>query len=141
MSATDNPTEGAGIVTTQDKSKNGWGWVNGVEGDDKRIEAIEERATERVITEPEFERAANTQIAVACVEARLVVLEAARLLGVNLGADPIDGELWSPANMHRVIEAIASLQYRSARAHGGGVDSLVHTAFAAAAYRGKTRNW
>jgi hypothetical protein len=51
-------------------------------------------------------------------EARSVVAEAARTLGVELSAEPVDGEIWSTGNMRRIVKAIESLQYELARHRG-----------------------
>lgn len=42
-------------------------------------------------------------------EARGVVAEAGRLLGVELASYPLEGQVWSPKNMSRVVMAVRNL--------------------------------
>ncbi|MFF3249695.1 hypothetical protein ACFYWP_01460 [Actinacidiphila glaucinigra] len=42
-------------------------------------------------------------------EARGIVGMVAKLAGVQLGTNPLDGNIWSPRNMMRVVEAVQKL--------------------------------
>lgn len=43
-------------------------------------------------------------------EARGVVRQIGTTLGLALGIDPVGGEVWSPANMQRVVDAVRALK-------------------------------
>lgn len=45
-------------------------------------------------------------------EARAVVLKIARDLDVTLHDDVLAGNIWSPENMHRVVEAVRDVKVR-----------------------------
>lgn len=45
-------------------------------------------------------------------EARRIVLEIARLLGINLAREPVNGQVWDPDNMQRVVDGVDNLLYQ-----------------------------
>ncbi|WP_367135859.1 hypothetical protein [Saccharothrix sp. HUAS TT1] len=51
-------------------------------------------------------------------EARGIVQAIGRLVGVDLGKDPLDGNVWSPANMRRVVTAVDALRRQNAQLRG-----------------------
>jgi hypothetical protein len=51
-------------------------------------------------------------------EARGIVLEVGRILGVDLTQDPVDGQTWGEANMRRVVQAAKNSRYDVRRLQG-----------------------
>ncbi|MCG8926616.1 hypothetical protein [Lentzea sp. CC55] len=51
-------------------------------------------------------------------EARGLLMEIGRLVGVDLTRDQPDGQTWSPANMRRVVDGVDSLRRQNAQLRG-----------------------
>ncbi|MCX2949905.1 hypothetical protein [Lentzea sp. NEAU-D7] len=51
-------------------------------------------------------------------EARGLLAEIGRLVGVNLGENPLGGQTWDLANMRRVVDAVDGLRRQNAQLRG-----------------------
>lgn len=100
---------------------NGWDWVLGLSGDQQRIENIPAR--EPVADDTIPLRLCTPDAPSLCPlvlrennaggEARTVVMDAARVLGVDLTSRQLGGQTWSFANMSRIVTAAAVLKQRA----------------------------
>ncbi|AXQ61112.1 hypothetical protein SEA_HANK144_59 [Streptomyces phage Hank144] len=118
---------------------NGWDWIKEgerISAESRRLAGLTEEVRRESIVFPEgmvYEgeldalkaAAAQTRRARPCREdgfcdavyrendiggqAREIVGLIARVVGVNLGSNPLDGNVWSPRNMMRVVQAAQEL--------------------------------